>query len=241
MFNIDELKFDDKGLIPAIIQENSTGEVLMMAYMNRESLLKTLETRNTWFWSRSRQELWNKGATSGNLQKIESITYDCDGDTLLVKVQQKGNACHTGVKSCFFNEVFSENNETNGNNRNDEKNRTDEENTNNEKSKNDVNNINTENNKIDINILEKLYDVLSQRKANPKEGSYTNYLFQQGINKILKKVGEESAEVIIAAKNNDSKELVSETSDLLYHLLVLLNEREIKLEEVYLELEKRMK
>ncbi|SCX75713.1 bifunctional phosphoribosyl-AMP cyclohydrolase/phosphoribosyl-ATP diphosphatase HisIE [Alkaliphilus peptidifermentans] len=210
MEKIKELKFDKAGLIPAVIQDIDTMQVLMMAYMNEASLLKTIETKETWFWSRSRQELWNKGATSGNIQKVISIDYDCDGDTLLIKVRQKGNACHTGEKSCFFNqlEAFTENNDSS--NYNEEK-----------------------------HILTKVYETITERKRNPKEGSYTNYLFDKGLDKILKKVGEETAEVIIASKNTDKEELVYESSDLIYHLLVLLCHKDVKPEDVFGELEKR--
>ena len=203
---IDKIKFDAMGLVPVIIQDFSSGEVLMMAYMNKESLKKTLETKNTWFWSRSRGELWNKGATSGNTQAVKSIYYDCDGDTILVKVSQEGNACHTGERTCFFNEVCKEDAEGGGG-----------------------------------DFLLKLYDVIRDRKLNPKGGSYTNYLFDKGIDKILKKVGEEAAETIIAAKNSDEKELIYESSDLIYHLLVLLNEKNIPFSRIIEELQGREK
>ncbi|MCC5912659.1 MAG: bifunctional phosphoribosyl-AMP cyclohydrolase/phosphoribosyl-ATP diphosphatase HisIE [Clostridiaceae bacterium] len=202
-----DLKFNEQGLIPAIIQEENTGEILMMAYMNEISLEKTLETGETWFYSRSRKQLWHKGETSGNTQKVKKIDYDCDGDTLLIKVEQKGVACHTGEKTCFFNEFYD----------------------------------NKEKKKPDAEVLKKLYEVISNRKESPKEGSYTNYLFQNGIDKICKKVGEEASEVIIAAKNGDKGELIYESSDLIYHLLVLLKEQEIAPEEIYEELNLRFK
>jgi phosphoribosyl-ATP pyrophosphohydrolase/phosphoribosyl-AMP cyclohydrolase len=202
---MENIKFDEKGLIPAIIQDSTSGQVLMMAYMNEESYKKTLETGDTWFYSRSRQELWNKGATSGNTQKVKELSYDCDGDTLLIKVEQKGPACHTGEKSCFFNRV-------------------------------------TEGKSMGLGeVLGALDDTLKDRKANPVEGSYTTYLYKEGVDKILKKVGEESAEVIIAAKNPDRSELVYEASDLIYHLLVLLNERGVELDEIKDQLIGRMK
>lgn len=207
MEKLKDLKFDDKNLIPAIVQDASTKEVLMLAYMNEESLNKTLETGTTWFWSRSRQELWNKGATSGHIQRVKGINYDCDGDTLLIQVDQVGVACHTGAKSCFFNGLY----EADGGQG------------------------------LGSNIIEKLYEIITDRKENPKENSYTNYLFDKGIDKILKKVGEESAEVIIAAKNPDKEELIYEASDLIYHLLVLLREKDIGPGEIFMELNKRFK
>lgn len=202
---MENIKFDNNGLIPAIIQDCNSGEVLMLAYMNKESYKKSLDTGYTWFYSRSRQELWNKGATSGNIQKIKELSYDCDGDTLLIKVEQTGNACHTGKKSCFFNRVTPAKNMTMG------------------------------------EVLFTLDDILKDRKKNPIEGFYTTYLYKEGVDKILKKVGEECAEVIIAAKNPDKSELVYEASNLLYHLLVLLNEQEVSLEEIKNQLIKRMK
>lgn len=202
-----DLKFDEKGLIPAIVQDDTTKEVLMMAYMNETSLKKTLETGENWFWSRSRKELWHKGETSGHIQRVKHISYDCDGDTLLIQVLQEGAACHTGEKSCFFSPLYGE----------------------------------KEAEKVGAEILEKLYGIIANRKENPKEGSYTNYLFDKGIDKMLKKVGEETAEVIIAAKNPGKEELVYETSDLFYHLLVLLREKDIAPKEIFAELNKRSK
>ena len=201
-FNI---KYDEKGLVPAIIQDADTNEVLMMAYMNEESLKKTIETKRTWFYSRSRQNLWNKGETSGNFQDVRSISYDCDGDTLLVKVIPEGPSCHTGNNSCFFNTIVEG-----------------------EKTESAA-------------ILKQLYKTIEDRKSNPVEGSYTNYLFDKGIDKILKKVGEENAETIIAAKNNSKEELIYEASDLIYHLLVLLVNQGVSLEDIFGELEKRHK
>lgn len=207
MIELEELKFDDKGLIPAIVQEEYTREVLMLAYMNEASLKKTLETGETWFWSRRREELWHKGETSGHIQKVKEIIYDCDRDTLLIKVMQVGVACHTGEKTCFFNYLYGE--------------RAGKE--------------------VGSEVLEQVYDIIGDRKKNPKEGSYTNYLFEKGIDKILKKVGEESAEVIIAAKNPEKYELIYEASDLIYHLLVLLNEKNVLPEEIFQELKRRQK
>ena len=202
---MENIKFDKNGLIPAIIQDCKSGQVLMLAYMNEESYGKTLDTGYTWFYSRSRQELWNKGATSGNTQRVEDISYDCDGDTLLIRVEQLGPACHTGEKSCFFNKVTQRKSKTLG------------------------------------EVLWTLDSILKDRKENPVEGSYTTYLYEQGVDKILKKIGEESAEVIIAAKNPDKSELIYEASDLMYHLLVLLREQGVELEEIKDQLTGRMK
>lgn len=205
-FNLDNIKFDEKGLVPAIVQDLSTGQVLMLAYMNKESLEKTLETKTTWFYSRSRQILWNKGETSGHVQKVKQISYDCDGDTLLVQVEQVGVACHTGEMSCFHNEILTDDQFVN----------------------------------VDRNITEDLYAFLKKRKENPVEGSYTSYLFTEGLDKILKKIGEETTEVIIGAKNNDRDELVSELADLVYHSIVLMIEQNITIDDVRKELSKRM-
>lgn len=198
--NLDKY-FVKADLIPAIVQEESTGEILMLAYMNKESMAKTLETGYTWFWSRSRQELWNKGATSGHLQKVISIHGDCDDDTLLVKVEQTGPACHTGSKSCFFNKIKQV---------------------------------------IEMNdTLVNLYETILERKENQQEGSYTCYLFEKGLDKILKKVGEECSETIIAAKNGNKEETVGEISDLIFHLFVMMANEGIAVEDVMAELDKR--
>lgn len=214
---VDQLKFNRDGLIPAIVQEAATGEVLMLAYQNREALLKTLETGDTWFYSRSRQELWHKGATSGNYQKVQAVYYDCDADTILLKVKQIGGACHEGYHSCFHNRV------TAGGTVVKEEQSTDHE-------------------AFRLgSILGELSEVIRRRKAELPEGSYTTYLFQKGLDKILKKVGEEAAEVIIGAKNRDREEVIYEVSDLIYHLLVLLAEQEISLGEIAGELASRRK
>jgi len=205
-FDADKLKFDTNGLIPAIIQDTESKKVLMMAYMNREALRRTLESGQTWFWSRSRQELWHKGATSGHYQDVESISYDCDADCLLVKVRQTGAACHTGEKTCFHNPILA-----NGGTA------------------------------VAADILDDIYEIVMGRKREMPEDSYTTYLFKKGLDKILKKVGEESAEVIIGAKNRSKEEVVYEVGDLLYHLMVLLAEQDIKPAEVYAELGKRRK
>ncbi|MBN2259485.1 MAG: bifunctional phosphoribosyl-AMP cyclohydrolase/phosphoribosyl-ATP diphosphatase HisIE [Clostridiales bacterium] len=197
-----DIKYDEKGLVPAIVQDEATGKVLMLAYMNEESVRLTIEKKLAHYYSRSRKELWLKGESSGHYQHVKSFFYDCDSDSILIKVNQIGVACHTGSYSCFFNEVFDESSED--------------------------------------GILDKLYQVVLDRKIHPKEGSYTNYLFENGIDKILKKVGEESSEVIIGAKNS-KKELIYETSDLLYHIMVLLVNENITLSDVYEELAKRMK
>jgi phosphoribosyl-AMP cyclohydrolase / phosphoribosyl-ATP pyrophosphohydrolase len=197
-FNVEDIKFDKNGLVPAVVQDGQSGKVLMLAYMNKESLQKTKETKTTWFYSRSREKLWNKGETSGNIQKVKKLSYDCDGDTILVEVEQKGNACHTGEESCFFNEVALDQNEPT----------------------------------LERNIISNLYTFIEKRKNNPVEGSYTNYLFREGLDKILKKIGEESSEVIIGAKNRDKKELVNEFSDLVYHSLVLMVEQGISVDDI---------
>ena len=197
-----ELKFDEKGLIPAIVQDHYTKEVLTLAYMNKESLAITIDERRTCFWSRSRQELWRKGDTSGNVQHVVSITADCDGDALVVEVVKDGPACHTGSESCFFNEIYL----------------SDE---------------------LKQFSYEGLYHLIEGRKTNPKEGSYTTYLFDKGLDKILKKVGEECTEVIIAGGKRDKEETVFEISDLCYHVLVLMVELGISVEDITRELEKR--
>lgn len=221
---LDELRFDQDGLIPAIVQDAESGVVLMLAYMNREALEKSLKTGRTHFWSRSRQRLWMKGETSGHVQEIVEACFDCDKDALLFKVRQKNAACHTGHYSCFFNKIADNCDIIEKNDfvfdpvevyqKAEEK----------------------ENN---ASILTELYDVVADRLIHPKEGSYTNYLFTKGIDKILKKVGEESAEVIIASKNRSREEVIYEVSDLIYHLTVLLVEQGVTLEDIYTELRKR--
>ncbi|WP_017187685.1 bifunctional phosphoribosyl-AMP cyclohydrolase/phosphoribosyl-ATP diphosphatase HisIE [Alkalibacillus haloalkaliphilus] len=201
-----EVQFDEKGLVPAIIQDYKTGEVLMLAYMNEESLNKTIETKRTWFYSRSRQELWQKGATSGNNQNVKQLSYDCDEDALLIQVEQVGVACHTGEKSCFYREVDLE-----------------------------------ESTPFNRSVINELYSTIEERKVNRKEGSYTNYLFDEGIDKILKKISEESGEVLIGAKNDDDENLVMEIADLTYHLIVLMVEKGLSVEQVKEVLTKRMK
>ncbi|HBI04661.1 MAG TPA: bifunctional phosphoribosyl-AMP cyclohydrolase/phosphoribosyl-ATP pyrophosphatase [Paenibacillaceae bacterium] len=204
-----DIKFDEKGLVPAIVQDVQSKEVLMMAYMNEESLQKTLETKETWFFSRSRNELWNKGATSGNTQKVVDVLYDCDSDTLLVKVIPAGPACHRNTYTCFTDTLLGD--ET------------------------------TVGSKDRFAIINELERVIAQREAEMPEGAYTTYLFEKGIDKILKKVGEEAGEVIIAAKNRDPEELKWEVADLMYHLLVALREQKLPLDEVLKVLEERHK
>ena len=194
---LESVEFDGQGLVPAIVQDSATREVLMMAYMNRESLELTLDQGETYFYSRSRQKIWHKGATSGNVQSIQQLHLDCDFDTLLVEVAPAGPACHKGTYSCFDVEPQLE------------------------------------------GFMRQLFELIEGRKESRPEGSYTTYLFNSGLDKILKKVGEEATETIVAAKNPESGELVAETSDLIYHLMVLLVERGVSLEEITRELKIR--
>ncbi|MBD8027797.1 bifunctional phosphoribosyl-AMP cyclohydrolase/phosphoribosyl-ATP diphosphatase HisIE [Ureibacillus sp. Re31] len=193
---IEGLKFDDKGLITAVVQDAQSKEVLTVAYMNEESLQKTIETGETWFYSRSRQELWHKGETSGNTQKVVSIKTDCDKDALVVEVLPAGPACHNGTTSCF-GETIVQNNQVGS-----------------------------------VDIIPYLADVIRQREMEMPVGAYTTYLFEKGIDKICKKVGEEATEVVIGAKNRDAEEVKWEAADLLYHLLVLLQEQKINVYDV---------
>ena len=207
----EQIKFDKQGLIPAIIQDSRTREVLTLAYMNEESLEKTLETNETWFWSRSRSELWHKGATSGNTQCVIEIRRDCDSDALVVLVEPAGSACHTGRHSCFYRDVDG--------------------------TEIDLSRINQTS---DLGaVLDELHQLIESRQRDMPSGAYTTYLFEQGLDKILKKVGEEASETIIAAKNQDNEAVVKECSDLLYHLVVLLVERRISLTQVRDELVSR--
>ena len=194
--------FKKMELIPAIIQDYRTNEVLMLAYVNEEAYKKMLETNQTYFYSRSRDELWHKGQTSGHFQNIKGMYLDCDLDTLLIYVEQIGAACHTGAYSCFFNEIKPFNN---------------------------------------INIFKSLETLINDRKINPIEKSYTNYLLDQGVDKICKKVGEEASETIIAAKNNDKEELIGEIGDLFYHVFVLMNNQGVSLEDIENKLKERHK
>ena len=196
----EKVSFDEHGLVPVIVQDAHTREVLTLAYMNQESLARTLETGQTWFWSRSRNELWHKGATSGNTQDIVTLATDCDNDAIVVLVEPAGPACHTGARSCFDLQLPEQ--QPGG-------------------------------------LLHELYEVIKSRKQERPAGSYTAYLFDNGLDKILKKVGEEAAETILAAKNEDRQQLIAETADLLYHLLVMLVQREVNLDEVRGELAQR--
>ena len=200
--NLDEIRFDQRGLIPAIVQHAQTRDVLTLAYMNRESLSKTIETGETWFWSRSRNELWHKGETSGNTQRVVNLTLDCDHDAIVVLVDPAGPACHTGAASCFDTATIESSDKLGP-------------------------------------LFDELYQLIESRRRERPAGSYTTYLFDAGLDKILKKLGEESAETIIAAKNDDNEPLVSEVSDLIYHLLVLLVARGVKLEAIAAELKRR--
>jgi phosphoribosyl-AMP cyclohydrolase / phosphoribosyl-ATP pyrophosphohydrolase len=194
---LDSARFGADGLIPAVVQDAHTREVLTVAYMNKEALQLTLERNETHFWSRSRQQLWHKGETSGNFQKVLRVSLDCDQDAVLVEVEPSGPACHTGAYSCFGTEPDLE------------------------------------------GVLQELYSVIEKRKEERPEGSYTTYLFNSGLDKILKKVGEEATETIVAAKNPETGRLISETGDLIYHLLVLLVERGVTLDEIRHELKER--
>ena len=202
MIDMEKLKFDEKGLIPAIVVDGKSGQVLTLAYMNKESLEISIKEERTCFWSRSRQELWRKGDTSGAVQHIIDITADCDYDALVVRVNKDGPACHTGAESCFHNTLW-------------------------------------ESDENHAFSLDALMEMLEGRKKNPKEGSYTSYLFEKGLDKILKKVGEECTEVIIGAKSDDKAETVYEIADLCYHVMVLMIEMGISLEDIHKELASR--
>ena len=212
--DISELKFDENGLIPAIVINVQTGEILMLAYMNEESLRISMDEGKTCFWSRSRNELWRKGETSGNVQYIESISADCDKDTLLVAVRADGPACHTGARTCFFSELFA-------------------------KKPLQIADVDA-GAKLPF-TLSTLYNIIKDRKINPKPGSYTTYLFEKGKDKILKKIGEESTEVIIAGKSDDKSETVYEIADLVYHAMVLMTEMGISPDDIVGELRSRYK
>lgn len=202
---VDEIRYDEKGLVPAIIQDYLDGTVLMMAWMNQESLTKTLQTGETYFWSRSRQELWHKGATSGHIQKVQSIRYDCDSDALLIGVEQLGDiACHTGERSCFH-QIEGKITPPPG------------------------------------DTLSQLFDVICDRRDHPSENSYTCRLFTEGDNKILKKIGEETVEVVMAFKDDQEDAIAGEVADLLYHVLVALSHHKVDIKAVYRKLQERRK
>jgi phosphoribosyl-AMP cyclohydrolase / phosphoribosyl-ATP pyrophosphohydrolase len=202
---VEEIRYDDRGLVPAIVQDYLDGTVLMMAWMNRESLQKTMATGETWFWSRSRSELWHKGATSGHVQKVQSLRYDCDSDALLVTVEQVGDiACHTGERSCFHQ----------------------------------VDGIKSA---PPADTLSDLFETICDRRDHPTESSYTCKLFAGGDNKILKKIGEESAEVVMACKDDDKEAIANEVADLFYHTLVALAHHQVDLKAVYSKLQERRK
>lgn len=200
-----DFKLNSDGMVPVIVQDYKTDEVLMLAYMNEEAFQTTLETGKMTYWSRSRNELWIKGMTSGHVQYVKSLTLDCDNDTILAKVSQAGAACHTGNRTCFFQELVK-------------------------KPYDDTN---------PLHVFQNVYDVIMDRKEHPKEGSYTNYLFDKGVDKILKKVGEECTEIVIAAKNPDKEEIKYEISDFLYHVMVLMAEKGVTWEDITRELARR--
>lgn len=207
MIDLEKIQFNSEGLIPAIAQDVKTGAVLMMAYMNEESLKITLDTGYATYFSRSRQKLWKKGETSGHVQKVRAMYYDCDGDSLLLQVDQVGNACHTGEYSCFHNPLVSL--------------------------------VEGANQLPSSAILQEVYNVIADRKVHPKEGSYTNYLLDKGVEKICKKVGEEASESIIAAVKGSNEELRYEVADLMYHVMVLLFNQGLTPAEIWAELQKR--
>lgn len=207
--NSDDLKFDDKGLIPAVLQDYKNGKILMLAYMNKEAYKKSIKTGKATFWSRSRQKLWVKGETSGNYQYIKDIKIDCDKDTLLLLVESSGPACHTGNSSCFYRKIDEEFSEP-------------------EVTK-------------DKSFYNQLYNLIVDRKDNPRENSYTSSLLQKGIDRIGKKIVEEAGEVLIAGKNEDKEEIISETADLIYHLFILLVLHDISISDIENELKDRHK
>lgn len=200
--NLPELSFSTNGLLPAIVQDHESGKVLMLAYMNKEAVQKTMETKETWFYSRSRKELWNKGATSGNKQYVKNIAFDCDSDALLISVTSAGPACHTGKVSCFYNIMYQEKQD-------------------------------------DREVIHDINQIIQDRKEHPVDNSYTNYLFREGVDKVLKKIGEEASEVIIGAKNKDKEEIKWEVADLIYHTLVLMNMMDVSIGDIKEELYQR--
>ncbi len=223
-FSAADLKYNEAGLIPAIVQDAESKEVLMMAWMNQEAVEKTLATGETWFYSRSRKKMWHKGEESGHIQKVRAVYYDCDQDTLLVLVEQIGaGACHEGYRSCFHYRVANGQVSVEGSQRFNPA------------------EVYGGKHKADEKIVDVLYQLILQRKGTRPEGSYTTYLFDKGTDKICKKIGEEAAEVIIGAKNNNPAEVTAEAADLIYHLLVLLADQGVTPQDVYAELAKRRK
>ncbi len=245
-FNVKKLKFDKDGLIPAIIQDTHTHEVLMVAWMNREAVEKTLTTGETWFWSRSRRKLWHKGETSGHVQQVDEVYHDCDADTLLIRINQVGAACHEGYRTCFHyridpvgggvavvGELAFDPDRVYG-----------------PGAVKDVPTVPKQSRKrvlteeefqTTCGVLEMLYSLIQDRKEKRPAGTYTTYLFDKGLDKILKKVGEETTEVIVGAKNNQRQEVIHEVADLFYHVLVLLAEKNVHLDDVLRELQSRRK
>lgn len=205
---LKELKFDEQGLIPAVVQDVTTKEVLMVAYMNAETFKITLETQKATFWSRSRQEIWVKGDTSGNYMNVKDVKVDCDGDCLVVLASPCGPACHTGNRSCFFRKI-------------------------------DGDKLTEDTSRTGIDVFLAEFATITDRKQNPEDGSYTNYLFNKGEDKILKKIGEEAAEVVIAGKNRDKDEIKYETADLLYHLAVMLADNDMTWDDIFEEIANR--
>jgi phosphoribosyl-ATP pyrophosphohydrolase/phosphoribosyl-AMP cyclohydrolase len=226
---LEKIEFDERGLVPAVVQDHETGEVLMLAYMNAESLARTLQTGETWFWSRSRQELWHKGATSGNRQKVVELRLDCDADSIVVRVEAEGPACHTGERSCFFRPLAGAPPAPAA-----------EHPIVPPKTASEPQLAVVDMKSMELGILlNDLYTLIQMREAERPEKSYTTYLFNSGLDKILKKIGEEATETVIAAKNGSARELTSEMADLLYHLLVLMVERGLGLDDICRELASR--
>lgn len=213
---MDEIQFDAHGLVPAVVQEVGSGQVLMLAYMNREALEKTVKQQEAWYFSRSRQQLWHKGETSGHVQRVREISYDCDADAVLLQVEQTGPACHTGHHSCFYRNAAGE-----------------------EQAAPEQEMAAVYGHPAGPGIIHELYQVILDRQRKLPEGSYTTYLFTKGLDKICKKVGEEASEVIIAAKNKDKDEIIYEVSDLIYHLLVLGAQAGVTPQDIYTQLKAR--
>jgi len=242
MNGMEKITYDEKGLVPAVVQDEKTGEVLMMAYMNKDALQKTLETGRAWFYSRKRKTLWQKGETSGNFQEVKKIFYDCDGDTLLLKVDPKGPACHTGNRSCFYRDLMNDAGRiteiTEYNNNEDEQMIKEEENTygKNPVREKDISKFNSE-----LKVLEELVSIIDSRFNELPEDSYVAKLYKGGRERILKKVGEEASEVIIASMSGKKSDTIYETADLIFHLLIALRYDGISVQEIMEELKRRRK